>query len=426
MINREMIKRRLIEQEEFKRNALNQKLIQREIEAKAKKLLNIKLIKAILGPRRAGKTTLGFLLLETKDFHYVNFDDEVLSTLRSQELGNLLELLNELFGRRKIIFLDEIQNIDKWELFVNRLHRLNYNIIITGSNSKLLSKELSSHLGGRVVSIQLLPFSFREFLLAKGNKINKIHETDQEIGVVKNYLNKYIQYGSFPEVIIENFDKEVASSYYNELFSTIVERDINQRFKIKYISELKALSIMLMNYFSSRISFRKLSNELGISIHTVKKYIGYFEEAYLFLTSRKYSQKPKESELSLRKVYGIDTGIINNFKTTALRDFGRIMENLAAVELKRRNYDLFYYLTKTNREIDFVMKKGDKIESLVQVVYDEDGIPSRELKSGIEGCRELRCDKLKVITWNREDYEKISGILIEYVPLWKFLLQDVF
>ena len=417
-MNPEFVKRRLTEQEELREKTLSKNFIKREVQNEASKLLLAPLIKAIIGPRRAGKTTLGMLLLKDKEFYYANFDDEILSSMKASELGFLLEYWKELLGNRKIIFLDEIQNIKSWELFVNRIHRLDYNVIITGSNSKLLSRELSTHLGGRVLSIELLPFSFREFLKLKNISVN---ETDEGIGLLKRKVKEYITSGSFPEVLIDKFKGELRTKYYSEIFRTVVERDITQRHKLKYPSEINALALLLMDYFSARVSFTKLSHELDIGVHTVKKYIQYLEEAYLFLTSKKFSFKPKESELSIRKIYCIDTGLIGSFRENTTKDFGRLMENIVAIELKRKGFNLYYYLAQRIREVDFVVKSKNKIKYVIQVVYDNEFIPEREVKNGLLACKELNCRRLLIITWNKESEEKKGKVKISYVPLWKFL-----
>ncbi|PIN72323.1 hypothetical protein COV22_03535, partial [Candidatus Woesearchaeota archaeon CG10_big_fil_rev_8_21_14_0_10_47_5] len=219
-MNREQVKRRLLEQEGYVKKVLSKRLVDREKFSLYKKYLEAKLVKAIIGPRRSGKTTLGMLLLEKKSFYYVNFDDEVLAMTKQEELGSLLEILNELFGRRKYVFLDEIQNIESWELFVNRLQRIGFNIVISGSNSKLLSTELSSHLGGRVFTLEVLPFSFTEFLKATGEAI--FEETDVGIGMIKNRLKEFMLLGGYPEILLEVTDPELRKNYYEEIFNTVI------------------------------------------------------------------------------------------------------------------------------------------------------------------------------------------------------------
>jgi hypothetical protein len=421
-MNRDTIKRRLTEQETYTKKFLDKPLIQREHFSNYQKQLTTNLIKTILGPRRAGKTTLGLLLLKKTNFYYVNFDDEILSTLKREDLGGLLELLNELFGKRPYLFLDEIQNIDSWELFVNRLQRLGYNILLSGSNSKLLSKELSSHLGGRTLTLEILPFSFKEFLTAK--HFTTIKETDEEIGRMKNQLQEYLQWGGYPEIIIDLSDPDLRKKYLNELFDTIIFRDITKRFNIKYTAELVALATVIINQFSTRTSLTKVSRDLEISSHTIKKYISYLEEAYLVVSSKKFSYKPREIESSFRKYYCIDTGLLNAKKTTLTKDFGKTLENTVAIELRRRNIDLYYYIVDNKYEVDFVIGDSTAIKEVIQVVDDEKEIPRRETKTGILACKKLHCHTLTIITWNTETKKLEGDITIQNIPLWKWLTKQ--
>ncbi len=421
-MNRDTIKRRLTEQETYTKTFLDKPLIQREHFTNYQKQLTTTLIKTILGPRRAGKTTLGLLLLKKTDFYYINFDDEILSTLKKEDLGGLLELLNELFGKRPYLFLDEIQNIDSWELFVNRLQRLGYNILLSGSNSKLLSKELSSHLGGRTLSLEILPFSFKEFLTAK--HITAIKETDEEIGRIKNQLQEYLQWGGYPEIIMDLPDPNLRKKYLNELFDTIIFRDITQRFNIKFTAELVALATVIINQFSTRTSLTKVSRDLEISSHTIKKYLSYLEEAYLIVSSKKFSYKPREIESSFRKYYCIDTGLLHAKKSTLTKDFGKTLENIVAIELRRRNIDLYYYMVDNKYEVDFVIGDSTAITEVIQVVDDEKEIPRREIKTGILACKKLRCHTLTIITWNTENKKLEGDITIQTLPLWKWLTKQ--
>jgi len=421
-MKRDTIKRRLTEQETYTKKYLNKPLIPREHFPDYQKQLTTHFIKTILGPRRAGKTTLGLLLLKKENFYYVNFDDEILSTLKHEDLGELLELLNEIFGKRPYLFLDEIQNIDSWELFVNRLQRLGYNVIISGSNSKLLSKELSSHLGGRTLTLEILPFSFKEFLKAKD--ITSIKETDEEIGRIKNQLREYIKWGGYPEIVTEVTDSDLRKKYLNELLDTIIFRDITQRFNIKYTAELVALATIIINQFSTRTSLSKVSRDLGISTHTIKKYISYLEEAYMIISSKKFSYKPREMESSFRKYYCIDTGLLNAKKTTLTKDFGKKLENIVAVELKRRNIDLYYYIVDNKYEVDFVIGDSTSITEVIQVVNDGQEMPKREMRTGVSACKKLHCKILTLITWNTEEKKVEEDIKIQIIPIWKWLLND--
>lgn len=419
-MDRELIKRRLIEQQIYVKNLLRKKIVKRESFDIYSNYLNTKLVKAIIGPRRAGKTTLGLLLLENKDFYYVNFDDEVLATLKHEELGFLLEMLNELYGKRKYIFLDEIQNIGSWELFVNRLQRMDYNIIISGSNSKLLSRELGSHLGGRAFILEVLPFDFTEFLNALESP--KFPRTDEGIGLKKKKIREYLSIGGFPEVVL-NLNPDLIKEYHNELFNTIIFKDISQRYNIRYPSELVSLANVILNQFSSRTSLSKISKELGISVHTITKYISYLEDAYLILSSKKFSYKPREMESSFRKYYCIDTGLLNTKKKTLTVDFGKLLENMVALELKRKGADLYYYIVDNKYEVDFVVTENNKVTEVIQVVNDEKEVPEREVKTGILACNKLKCHLLTVVTWNKKGKSKEGNINIQMIPLWEYLIK---
>ncbi|HLP47633.1 MAG TPA: ATP-binding protein [Candidatus Kapabacteria bacterium] len=318
--------------------------------------------------------------------------------------------------------MDEIQNIDKWELFVNRLHRANYNITLTGSNSKLLSKELSSTLTGRSLTLELLPFSFREYLGSK--KLPLQAETTSQIGQMRNYLNEYIEIGGFPEVLLRLKDPELQKRYLKELFEATINRDVVHRHRIRYSQELVECANVVLSNFARRTSFRKLSKEIGINEHTLKKYTAYLEDAYLILSVKKFSAKPLEIEKSIRKYYAIDTGYIRVKGLSSSRDTGLLMENLAAVELKRRGCEFYYYLLKERNEIDFVIRENRQITEVIQVTYDKDGIRDREETMGFETARELGAEKLTVITWYHEDEETKSGIRVHYIPLWKWLLKN--
>ena len=415
----QIVKKRLTEQEEYAKRKQAMHLVERDSLKTINKHLNSPLIKAIIGPRRAGKTTLGLLLLRNKSFYYANFDDELLSKIKCEELGLFLESLTELFGNRQYIFLDEIQNISGWELFVNRLQRLDYNVIISGSNSHLLSKELSSHLGGRAISIEILPFSFNEFLQVNQTEIK---ETEQGIGLLKNKLAAYIQAGGFPEIILKSFDVETKNKYFEELFNTILFRDISQRFNIRNPAELTSIANILFNTFSTRASLTNIAKEIGISMPTVKKYVSYLDESYLLLQSKKFAHKIREIETSFKKYYCIDTGLLNAKKISTTIDTGRIMENIVAIELRRRNQQLYYYMIDNKYEVDFLILNNNKISEILQVVNDEKEIPKRELSSGIQACKKLHCNKLKIITWNKEAIQRKGKLEIKYIPLWKWLI----
>lgn len=423
MMNKSILKRRLIEQKEEAKIILAQNLVQREKHREFLKILEAPLVKVIMGPRRSGKTVLSLQTQESQEnnYHYVNFDDEILASIKPENFNELLELMIEILGQKKYLILDEIQNIDKWELFVNRLLRSNYNIILTGSNSKLLSKELSSSLTGRSLTLELFPFSFGEYLKSKA--LPPRAETTSQIGQIRNHLNKYMEMGGFPEVILKLKDTELQQRYLKDLFEATINRDVVHRHRIRYVQELIECGNVILSNFSRRTSFRKLSNELKVSEHTLKRYTGYLEDAYLIFSVKKFSFKPLEIEKSIRKYYAIDTGYIHVKGLSSSADFGLLMENLVAVELKRRGCEFYYYLLKERNEIDFVIKENRKISEVVQVTYDPDGIRDREVRMGLETTRVLNAERLTVITWYHEDEEIKDHIKIHFIPLWKWLLK---
>ena len=422
------IKQIIIDQKnELKDYALNEKLIQREALKIHGDHIKSPLIKVIQGIRRCGKSTLSYQLLKSENFAYVNFDDERLALLETNDLNKVLECLYEIYGKFKFILLDEIQNVDGWELFVNRLKRQGLNLIVTGSNAKLLSKELATHLTGRHISMELFPFSFREFLDYHGLKFNLKELTTKDKGLIKNKFNEYIIKGGFPEILKGNISPE---QYLRSLYSTILTKDVVLRNRIKYVKTLKDISSYFMSNYSCQISFNKIKNIFNLkSIHTAMNYVSFLEEAYLFFFLKRLSYKYKESLIANRKNYVIDTGLINSLSVKSSRDIGKLYENLVAIELLRRSsldgQEIYYWYDAQKREVDFVVKEGLKIKQLIQVCCNisEIGTKKREVGALLKAGKELRCNSLLIITDDLENEERVVGKKIKQVPLWKWLME---
>lgn len=422
------IKQILIDQkDELKTLLKGKRIIKREVLEDYKKLLKSSLIKVITGPRRSGKSVLSFQLLKDKNFAYVNFDDELLSTIEAKDLNSILQAIYEIYKKPEFIFLDEIQNVPRWELFVNRLKRQGFNLVITGSNAKLLSKELASHLTGRYFSLELFPFSFREYLTF--NKISYSQKvfTTREIASIKKASEDYLSFGGFPEVIQgENYKR-----YLLALYSTILTKDIILRHKIKHIRSLKELINYLISNFARKITFNKLKNIFSLrSVHTAQDYFSFAEETYLIFPIEKFSYKVKERLTAPRKIYSVDTGLINSISTKFSREIGYIYENAVAIELLRKKsfdpkIEIYYWEDTYNKHgVDFVIKQGLKIKELVQVSYDIEDYDTRkrEINSLLKASKELKCNNLLVITHDFEGQEKFKDRKIKFVPLWKWLL----
>src|SRR4030066_1395125 len=251
------IKQAIIDQRAELENVLRaEKIIPRENLELYGKLLGSDQIKVITGPRRAGKSVFCLQLLQGREFAYVNFDDENLAGLKKEDLNLVLKAFNEIHGKPKYLFLDEVQNVEGWELFVNRLKRSGFNIIVTGSNARLLSRELATHLTGRHFALELFPFSFREFLQYFGVDYKDAPLTTEKTALLRRELEKYLLIGGFPETYKEPDPKR----YFSFLYSSILTRDILLRHRVKYIQTLRELSHYLLTNFSCRITSTKLKN----------------------------------------------------------------------------------------------------------------------------------------------------------------------
>ena len=419
-----MIKNIVYQHKLEKENLISKEYVFRENLDFAKKFIDSDLIKIITGPRRAGKSVAAFLLLRGKNFAYLNFDDENL--LKIKNYDEIIKAVFEVYPESKYLFFDEIQNLKNWEIFVNKLKRRGYNLILTGSNAKLLSKDLATALTGRYIPIEIFPFSFKEFLDAKGWEIKKEEINIPEVqGRILSYLDEYRRDGGFPEVIVKKLE---VRSYLEILSNSILFKDIVKRYNVRFPQKIYDLNNYLNSNFSSEFSFSKLKNILEFrSTATLQNYLSYLEEAFLIFILNRFSFKIKEQIKTPKKVYLVDNGFCSITPSRFSQDFGRTMENLVFVEILRRghkpNRDVFSYKTRNNKEVDFLLKKGINIEQLVQVCYriEEVKTKERETRALIEASQDLDCNNLLIITWDRETEEIIRGKRIIFKPLWKWL-----
>ena len=375
--------------------------------------LSSHLVKVITGPRRAGKSTLAFQTLADKQFAYLNFDDDALQKDVSSD--ELIDVVDGVYGKTDFIFFDEIQNFPQWESFINKLHRRGRNLIITGSNSKLLSRELGSALTGRHISFELLPFSYPEFLSScakeKGN--------DLEV------FRRYLTWGGFPEIVLGDAEP---LGYLRTLFDSVVLRDIVTRHHIRSSTAIYDLLNLLVNSAASRFSGRSLERALGsLSIATVQKFISYFRDAYLVQDLQPYFFKPRLRLKAERKIYAYDNGFISAMSQPILSNDPRLLENLVFVELVRRgfkpNLDLFYYQTGVGTEVDFLLREGPSNRELIQVTHILSGLKTREreLRALTQAAQELHVEKLTIVTMDTEELIHDQGIQMDVVPCRKWL-----
>lgn len=388
--------------------------------------LHSKLAQVVIGVRRSGKSTLCRKVLHDAGVKaaYVNFDDERLENLQREDLNNLLETLYIVYGEFEYLLLDEIQNVDGWPLFVNRLLRQNMHLLITGSNAKLLSNELTTHLTGRHQKIALYPFSFAEYTDYK--KINTKSFTTKAQAELKRALHDYLQQGGFPELLTET-NKQ---GYIMGLLEAVIKRDITKRFRVRYPEVLYRLATHLIDNFAQEYNADTLAKLFGVSDHTIDTYCKYLQEAFLLLSVHRFSYKSKE-RIRGEKLYVIDPAFIANRQNIfASQSLGWRLENVVFIELLHRasKYfaDVFYYRDRTF-EVDFIIAKSGRVEGLYQVCYDmtDEKTRKREINSLLQGAHKFNCSNLTIVTFEQEETIIVDDQhTIHVVPATKWLIND--
>ncbi|WP_456366551.1 ATP-binding protein [Thermococcus sp.] len=420
-MNVEELKRVLADQHEVLSEKLErERIVERELRKRI--VRNFKPTAHIItGPRRSGKSVLSATLLGRA--FYVNFEDPAMAGFSSTDYKKLLQAGYELFGEFDYIVLDEVQEVEGWERIVSAL-RESYPTVVTGSNARLLSREFSTYLTGRYLSYTLLPFSFREFLAYKG--INPEVNTTKDEARIKRALLEYVRRGGFPEAL--RFGREYLVNLYND----ITTRDVIVRYGIRNVRELKEVAFYLFSNFAGRFTYSKIKNVIGIgNVETVKNYVEYLESAYLVFELPKFSFKPKEVLRGDRKVYAVDTGMVDTIVPKTSENIGRLMENAVFLELLRlRHYRKpsveIYHYKDDKSEIDFVVKEGEKI-GLIQVTYasGRDEIAEREVKGLFRAMELFHLRSGTLITWGYSGKIEAGGKSIDTVPLWKWLLKAI-
>jgi len=327
----------------------------------------------------------------------------------------------ELFGPAKVFFLDEVQNVPGWERWVRRMYDDGFKFFITGSNARLLSRELASSLTGRHLQLPMYPFSFGEFLEFRkfGFRKEDFYLTERR-AVLARHFSQYLKLGGFPE-FLKFGRKEILQGYFND----IVQRDVAQRHAIRDIRQLKELARYLITNAGNLATFNQMKRMTGIrSVNTVIKYLSHLEDAYLLFAVPPFTYSLKRQVGSPFKVYAVDNGLRDTISFTFSKDLGRAYENLVAIELKRRGREIYYWKTP-REEVDFVVRDA-RVSQLIQVCYkpDDTDVRNREIKALLKASKELKCKNLTVITSSSEKEEKADNRKIRFVPLWKWLLSQ--
>jgi len=360
------------------------------------------------GVRRCGKSTLlKQLMRKTKDFYYFSFDDIRAINFDVEDFQKLDEIFLEEYGKKNHYFFDEIQNIQKWELFVRTLLDKKMYVVITGSNASLLSKELGTRLTGRHLRFELFPFSFNEFLLL----MNKKQNIDS--------FEEYFTNGGFPEYL--KFKK---STILQELLNDVLNRDIAIRHKLRNLKSLKEMALYLITNVGKEFSYNNLKKTFNLgSTNSAISFVSYFEDSYLLFTISKFDYSLKKQLVNPKKVYSIDNGLTNTNSSSFSQDKGKMLENLVFINLRKKYKNIYYFQEKG--ECDFVIKKGTKITKAIQVCFDlnEDN-KNREIRGLLEALEKFNIKEGVILTYKQEDQFNINNKKIKVLPVWKWLSEE--
>jgi predicted AAA+ superfamily ATPase len=391
----------------------------------------------IIGARRAGKTTYLFQLIKEfiaagskiTDFIYINFEDERLLPLRAEDLHLILDAYFELYPDSKspILFFDEVQNIVGWEKFVRRLNDQGHTIFITGSNARMLAREIATALRGRTLTYEIFPFSFLEFLDSKNIKVEKNIQFSKQRHHIRQLFDRYLYSGGYPEIAFVE-DKATQTRIIQDYFNTVFYRDLVERYKIKSNELMRLWLTTLIANISSMISLSKAEKDfksrgMKLSRSSLSAYASYVEDVYFGFFVSLYTESERKRQVNPKKFYLIDQGLHNLLTLKFSENKGRILENLVFLELRRKGKQVSYFKSKRGYEIDFLLDdQGDK--KLIQVCHDLSHLETfnREKRAILEGIKELGAVITLILTADEKRSEQIEGHTMDIMPVWEWLL----
>ncbi len=375
----------------------------------------------ITGIRRSGKSTIQRILQQelSESDYYFNFDDERLVRFKLQDFQALLEVLIELFGKQSTFYFDEIQNIQGWEQFIRRLYERGNKIFITGSNAKLLSQELGTHLTGRYIQFEIYPLSFKEIIQHECPKVltKKALSTDDR-GILLHHFATYFKHGGIPE-----YFKFRKSEYLKDLYEGILYRDIVVRYKITHERSLRELVYYFASNIGKEFSYTKLADLVDLSAsHTVSNYCSYLEKCYLCFFLTRYNHSLKKQIQHNKKCYMIDPALIHTIGFRVSEDKGRLLENIIFLQLKRQGQEVYFH--KGQKECDFIIRNNNKIIQAIQVTVSllDKKVKDREIKGLVEAMEDYGLQEGLILTENEQEILEEGKYKIRVLPIWKWLL----
>jgi hypothetical protein len=415
-------KLRQIAYEQKERLQLKAGLIERDVMPMAKEaLMRDNRVLVVTGMRRTGKSTLVQQLIGTlSNYCYFNFEDEKLLDFTIEHFSDLEEILIEVYGVANHWFFDEIQNVDRFEIAIRRLQDSGKKIVLTGSNSSMLSMEFGSKLTGRYKQIELFPFSFKEYL--RYRKVS-VEEKDffltESKAMLKIQFMQWLEDGGLPEYLLFN-DQE----YVRTLFDNILYRDIIVRYGIRNHREFRELVLLLVSNLSLPVTFSSLQRSVGLSnSNTVKEYMGYLSNAYVFYEMHQYHDSLKRQLRNPRKVYLNDAAFHNIIGFSNSQNLGRKLENAVYLALRRKNTELFSFRGKG--ECDFIFFDPKRQATAIQVCYTlTPENTNREIAGLTEAMQTFRLDEGLILTNDQEYSMQKDAHHINVVPVWKWLLKN--